>query len=211
MGELSFDGRPNNTPVGYFSYFVEDDVWSWSDGMYELHGYEPRAMPATTDLMLKHKHPDDALRAFEALEAVTSDGLPFSCYHRIISADEEVRYVLSVGRGTLGPNGRVESVTGYFVDLTGVRERQGPSEGENALVRVAEARSVVDQAKGIVMAAHGCDDVVAFARLREHADKSDLKVGELAQRLVDQVTTRPLTDGQDQRTSLDDLLGRLLR
>src|SRR5687768_10503265 len=102
MGVLNFDGRPNDTPLGYYTYFVGDDVWSWSDGMYELHGYEPRAMPATTDLMLKHKHPDDALRAFEVLESVTYDGLPFSCYHRIITADGEVRYVLSVGRGVFG-------------------------------------------------------------------------------------------------------------
>ncbi|HXH79718.1 PAS and ANTAR domain-containing protein [Nocardioides sp.] len=210
MGELNFDGRPNNTPVGYFSYFVEDDVWSWSDGMYELHGYEPRAMPATTDLMLKHKHPDDALRAYEVLEAVTSDGLPFSCYHRIISTDDQVRYVLSVGRGVLGPHGRVESVTGYFVDLTGVRERQVPQDGETALVRAAEARSTVDQAKGIVMVALGCDDVAAFTMLREHADRSDLKVGELAQMLVEEVAARPLAEGQSQRTRLDELLGRIL-
>ena len=33
MNELNFDGRPNDTPVGYYTYFVEDDVWSWSDGM----------------------------------------------------------------------------------------------------------------------------------------------------------------------------------
>lgn len=210
MGELSFDGRPNDTPVGYFSYFVEDDVWSWSDGMYALHGYEPRAMPATTDLMLKHKHPDDALRAFEVLEAVTSDGMPFSCYHRIITIGGEVRYVLSVGRGQLGPHGRVESVTGYFVDLTGVREKQVP-DGDSALVRVAEARSVVDQAKGIVMAAFGIDDVQAFATLREYADARDMKVGELALRLVEEVASRPLIEVQDRSAGVDELLGRLLR
>jgi hypothetical protein len=210
MSELNFDGRPNDTPVGYYTYFVEDDVWSWSDGMYKLHGHEPRAMAATTDLMLKHKHPDDALRAFEVLEAVTCDGLPFSCYHRIVTANGEVRYVLSVGRGVFGPNGRVEEVTGYFVDLTGVRGAQD-SEAENALVRVAEARSMVDQAKGIVMVALGCDDVAAFVKLRECADERDMKLGVLARRLVEEVAARPLTDGDDCRSALDDLLGRLVR
>lgn len=210
MNELNFDGRPNDTPVGYYTYFVEDDVWSWSDGMYELHGYEPRAMPATTDLMLKHKHPDDALRAYEVLEAVTSDGLPFSCYHRILTANGEVRYVLSVGRGIFGHNGRVEEVTGYFVDLTGVRGAQEPEE-EKALVRVAEARSMVDQAKGIVMVALGCDGVTAFVKLRECADERDMKLGVLARRLVEEVAAQPLTAGDECRSALDELLGRLVR
>ena len=80
MGELNFAVGPTTprwavTPtrrrrrVG----LVRRHVW--------LHGYEPRALPATTDLMLKHKHPGDALRAFEVLESVTHDGVPFSCYH----------------------------------------------------------------------------------------------------------------------------------
>jgi hypothetical protein len=79
VAELKFDGRPNDTPIGYFTYDVEDDHWSWSDGMYELHGYEPREVSASTELMLKHKHPDDALRAIEVLESVVTDGRPFSC------------------------------------------------------------------------------------------------------------------------------------
>ena len=62
-------------------------------------------------------------------------------------------------------------MSGYFVDLTGVREEQGPSAGDTALMLVAEARSTVEKAKGIIMVAVGCDDVAAFAgpprRLRQ--------------------------------------------
>ncbi len=209
MTELSFDGRPNDTPVGYYTYFVADDVWSWSDGMYELHGYEPHTVAASTDLMLKHKHPDDALRAFEVLEAVTCDGLPFSCYHRIVSARGDVRYVLSVGRGSFGSRGKVEEVSGYFVDLTGVQEAPVRADGETALVRAAEARSMVDQAKGIVMVALGCDDVAAFATLRERADERHMKLGELARMLVDEVAARPLVPGHSPRSALDELMRRL--
>lgn len=118
MPELAFDGTPNDTTVGYFTYTVEDDHWSWSSGMYEIHGYAPFARPATTSLMLSHKHPDDAQRAFGVLEQVTADGMPFSCYHRIIDARGDLRFVLSVGRGLLDANGTVEQVTGFLVDLT---------------------------------------------------------------------------------------------
>src|SRR4051794_2323501 len=167
MNGLAFDGSPNHTPVGYYTYTVGDDHWSWSDGLYELHGYAPQAVPATTELLLQHKHPDDAARAFDVIETVISDGQPFSCYHRIINAKGAVRYVLSVGRGVMGTNGRVEHVTGFFVDLTEVRglEVTAEAEAEAVLLEVAEKRSVVEQAKGMVMVATGCADGEAFGIL----------------------------------------------
>lgn len=134
MTELHFDGTPNDTPVGYFTYTVDDDHWSWSDGIYELHGYEPGAVPATTALLLAHKHPDDAGRAFEVLETVVRDGQPFSCYHRIVDVGQRVRYVLSVGRGHFGAHGRVEQVTGFFVDLTAVLPAGREPAGERRLI-----------------------------------------------------------------------------
>lgn len=122
MPELAFDGTPNDTTVGYFTYTVEDDHWSWSSGMFEIHGYSPFEVPATTALMLSHKHPDDASRTFDVLEQVTKDGMPFSCYHRLIDAHGDLHFVLSVGRGLLDGAGTVEQVTGFLVDLTRVVE-----------------------------------------------------------------------------------------
>ena len=133
MGALAFDGTQHSSPVGYYTYLVAEDAWTWSDGIYELHGYAPQAVPATTELMLKHKHPDDMARAFEVLETVARDGLPFSCYHRIIDAKANVRSVLSVGHGVMGSDGKVERVTGFFVDLTEVRRNETQAEVENAL------------------------------------------------------------------------------
>lgn len=211
MSGLSFDGRRNETPVGYYSYTVVDDHWTWSEGMYELHGYEPLSVAATTELMLQHKHPDDALRAFEVLESVTRDGRPFSCYHRIVDAKGQVRSVLSVGRGLLGAHGRVEEVTGYFVDLTVVRESDTVADGEAELVRVAESRSVVERAKGIVMVAHACDGAAAFSALRSCAAERGLRVSELAQRLVEEVAERPLPEAEACREALGELLDRLAR
>lgn len=143
MPDLKFDGRPNDTPIGYFTYDVEDDHWSWSEGMYELHGYEPREVQPSTALMLQHKHPDDALRAIAVLESVIDDGKPFSCYHRVVDVQHVVRYVLSVGRGLLGANGRVEQVTGFFVDLTEVTHPESTADGEAALVRLASPNPTV--------------------------------------------------------------------
>lgn len=137
MTELKFDGRPNDTPIGYFTYDVKDDHWSWSDGMYVLHGYEPHQVPATTALVLQHKHPDDAVRSMEVLEAAVAEGRPFSCYHRLFNVENDVRYVLSVGRGLYDANGKVEQVTGFFVDLTEVTQA-----GTDAMNKDVQARAL---------------------------------------------------------------------
>jgi hypothetical protein len=191
MGALAFDGSQYGSPVGYYTYLVADDLWCWSDVVYEMHGYAPQAVPATTELMLQHKHPDDMARAFEVLEKAISDGLPFSCYHRIIDAKNHVRSVLSVGRGVKGPDGKVEQVTGFFVDLTEVRRAETQAEVESALVQIAQTRSVIDQAKGMLMVATGCDAEDAFGILRKYSSHKNVKLNDLARRLVEASTSQP--------------------
>lgn len=189
MIELGFDGRQDRTPVGYFTFAVREDRWTWSRGLFELHGYDDGSVDPSTELLLRHKHPDDALRAFEVLEAAVVDGAPFSCYHRIVDTSGLVRYVLSVGRGVRGADGQVEQVTGFFVDLTGVRTGEvrdagDQADGDLALVRLGERRATVDRAKGIVMLARGCDAREAFRILREAAALRGARLHDLADLVV---------------------------
>ncbi len=102
-------------------------------------------------------------------------------------------------------------MTGYFIDLTGVRETAAVPEGDATLVKVAEARSILDQAKGIVMVAVGCDDDAAFALLRTWAVDKEMKLSQLAQRLVGEVAARPLADDVASRAALENLLHTLVR
>jgi hypothetical protein len=184
MAPLSFDGSQNGSPVGYFTYTVAEDRWTWSDGIYALHGFVPQEVPATTGVLLSHKHPDDRSRAFEVLENACKDGEPFSCYHRIIDRSQRVRSVLSVGRGVVGPGGTVQEVVGFFIDLTEVRRSETNADVEIALARIAETRTVIDQAKGMLMLAAGCDDESAFALLRRYSQNANVKVRDLARLLV---------------------------
>jgi hypothetical protein len=192
MTSLAFDGSPIHTPVGYYTYTVRDDHWHWSDGLYELHGYAPHAVPASTELMLGHKHPDDAARVFDVLETAIRDGRPFSCYHRIVDVKGSVRSVMSVGRGVMDSNGQVEKVEGFMVDLTGVRDSENRAAAEEALLEVAQARSAVEQAKGMLMLVLGCGPDEAFGTLRRYASGAGLRLNELARRLVEEVAVRPL-------------------
>jgi hypothetical protein len=155
--------------------------------MYTLHGYQPGEVAPSTEVVLRHKHPDDRARAVAVLEAVIQDGEPFSCYHRIIDQRERVRSVLSVGHGVHGSTGRVTRVEGYFVDMTQTRRAETEVEVQAALARIAANREVIDEAKGMVMIATGCDGEAAFRYLRRCSQDANIKVQEIAHRLVEAV------------------------
>jgi ANTAR domain/PAS fold len=163
-------------------------------------------VPATTEVMLSHKHPDDRARALSVLEAAVETAEPFSCYHRIIDRNERVRSVLSVGHGIKGTDGRVARVEGYFVDLTQVRRDETEAEVQTALARVAEHREAIDEIKGMIMIATGCDSDAAFACLRRYSQEANMKVHDIAHQLVAAVS--PSNRGSDLvRPFFDDLVG----
>lgn len=188
METVAFDGSQPAGGVGHFTYTVEGERWTWSDGVFALHGYAPGEIPASTEAMLSHKHPDDRSRALAVLEAALEDGQPFSCYHRIVDRNERVRSVLSVGHGVKDAQGRVVGVDGYFVDLTQVRRDETEAEVQTALARIAEHREAIDEAKGMIMMATGCSAEAAFSCLRRYSQQGNLKVHEIARRLVDAVS-----------------------
>jgi len=53
-----------------------------------------------------------------------------------------------------------------------------------------EARSVIEQAKGILMSAQGCDDAQAFDVLVKASQRENLKLREVARRIVDDTIAR---------------------
>jgi hypothetical protein len=187
MSPRAFDGSRTGPPVGHYTYLIAADRWTWSDGVYALHGYAPGEVPATTEVLMRHKHPDDRARVHDVLETVIRDGFPFSCYHRVIDRDDRVRSVLAAGRGVLSDTGRVESVEGFYVDLTDVRRTETQADVELALMRIAEHRAVIEQAKGVLMFATGCDADAAFDLLRRRSMTMNLKVHEIAHRVVDSI------------------------
>jgi PAS domain S-box-containing protein len=188
METIAFDGsQAPGGVVGHYTYEVAEDAWSWSEGVYALHGYAADEVPASTEVLLRHKHPDDRSRAAAVLEDAARDGGPYSCYHRILTRDGSVRSVMSVGHGITGSDGRVERVEGFFVDLTDARRTETEADVQVALALAAEHREVIDEAKGMVMLATGCDGDAAFACLRRYSQDANVKVRDLAHRLVDAV------------------------
>lgn len=170
-------GEPQR--VGSFRFYTDEQRWEWSDNIERMHGYEPGTVTPTTELLLSHKHPDDRQQVAAVLERVVN-GEPFSSRHRIVDTAGRTHWVIVVGDRMLDDAGNVVGTSGFYVDYTETMQ----SDISAALSKMAEGRAVIEQAKGLLMAAYGITADRAFDILVWRSQETNVKVRELARRFV---------------------------
>lgn len=198
-----------DVPVGRYVYRLADDHWWWSDEMFAIHGFEPGQVVPTTDLLMAHKHPDDLDFARLRFETALSRPMEVSCYHRIVTSQRKVRTILVAGESVAGPDGGVGELRGFFVDVTSARRQDLNGAVADAIEAVTQHRSAIEQAKGALMFAHGVDADDAFALLREASTRHNVKLNEIAARLVDGFATGQPVDSDPTRV-LERMLGQVV-
>ncbi|MFD6030351.1 PAS and ANTAR domain-containing protein [Cellulosimicrobium funkei] len=204
-------GPGDPQPVGRFRVDIATDTWWWSDEVYEMHGFAPGEVVPTTALVLSHKHPEDRERVASELAQAARTGEPFGSMHRIVDATGATRTLAVAAQGK-NPGAELPwaHVVGYFVDLTTAQAEAARREA-TASIRAADAsRSVIEQAKGVLMAALRTGPDGAFEVLRRRSNDVNVPVRELARRLVEGVvdgagTAGPLLD-ESVRLRVDTLL-----
>lgn len=195
--------------TGSWSRSLPDDTWYWSDEMYVIHGFAPGEVVPTTELVLRHKHPADLERSRRLVQTAAELGTPFSNPHRIVDAHGRVHDVLSVGRGFTDADGELVEVNGYTVDLTATQREEVQPAVEAALRGAMEHRGVIEQAKGGLMAAFRLDADGAFEMLRAISNRENIKLHDLAHRLVDELGR--LEPSHESETAMHELLVRVAR
>jgi hypothetical protein len=171
-------------PYGPFVYNVGRQSWWWADDVYRILGFEPGDIVPTTDLLVAHKHPEDAAVATAIILNAFTSGEPFALWHRIIDARRRTRQVVSVGDGLHDAAGNLVEVRGYMVDVTGSKRGQTARDIDEAVRRSAESRGTIEQAKGVLMATLALDAEAAFDLLKRASQNANVKLRELAQRLL---------------------------
>ncbi|WP_240720883.1 PAS and ANTAR domain-containing protein [Pseudarthrobacter sp. NamE2] len=168
------------------TYYAEVEGWKlhWSDGMYQLHGYRRGDVVPTLDLLYAHKHPDDRPRCQAIVAQVVQTGGHFAMYHRIIDAKGRTRRVLTSGEAITDESGKVIRLEGVMVDLTSTLQRETEQTARDAVAGATSTRSVVDQARGILMGQlkMGADD--AFKMLVNTSSHRNVKLVVVAAELV---------------------------
>lgn len=165
--------------VGRFRFLVDGQQWEWSDAVARMHGYEPGSVEPTTALLLQHKHLEDRSHVAELLERV-SHGEPFSSRHRIIDTNGQTHWVIVVGDRMLDDSGVVTGTAGFYIDVTDVLQ----SDVSTAISEATESRAVIEQAKGVLMAAYGIPADRAFDILVWRSQETNIKLRTLAARFL---------------------------
>jgi len=172
-------------------------TFHWSDGTYRLHGYRRGEVVPTMELVFAHKHPDDRDRCEEIVAQVCNTGGFFCLYDRLVDAQGRTRRGLTAGEAILGPDGAVTALEGVMVDLSRTLQRETEQTAREAVAGATATRTVIDQARGILMGQLkiGSDD--AFQLLVTTSSHRNVKLVAVAAELVQ------LANSPEARTYLD--------
>jgi ANTAR domain len=144
-----------------------------------LSGSEPVGCPDTLDESRWPEYADAALR----------QGVRCSLTLAHWSGTEAVCLSLFGARPrVLGPGSvaAAERLVAYGGAVVGLAAEYGEAQRAAQQLRDgAESRAVVDQAKGILMHAHGCSAEEALARMRQISQARNMKVTDVAARVID--------------------------
>ena len=171
--------------VGRFTCDLVTGTWEWDDEVFRIHGLEPGSITPTTEYVLNGKHPEDRERVAGVLTQAARTGEPFSVSYRLNGADGVERRIVLVCEGGVCEDDKVTSIDGYYIDLTADFRAESEEFANEAVAAASESRAIIEQAKGSLMLAYGLDADQAFAMLTWWSSHRNVKVRELAGRLVE--------------------------
>jgi hypothetical protein len=197
-------GEPQR--VGWFRFYFADERWEWSPQVERMHGYEPGTVHPTTDLVLSHKHPDDYGQVAATLEEIRRTAGAFSTRHRILDTHGDVHHVVVVGDQLYDDAGRVIGTHGFYVDVTPSVNEAHHERVSEAVAEIAEARSGIEQAKGMLMVIYRINADSAFELLKWRSQETNTKLRTLAEQIVKDFLALPYDDVLPARAIYDRLL-----
>jgi PAS domain S-box-containing protein len=203
-GPASPEAWPPQFRVGWFRYFFSDQRWEWSEEVQRMHGYEPGGVTPTTATVLSHKHPEDRDRVAQLFNDIRTSHQPFQTRHRIVDTGGAVRDVAVIGH-TVIDDGQEIGIEGFYVDVTpGEAMRQQTISA--AVAEIAENRSAIEQAKGMLMLVYRLDADRAFDLLKWRSQQTNTRLRNLAVQLTADFIAMEYDDTLPARAAFDEIL-----
>jgi hypothetical protein len=170
-----------------------------------MHGYEPGSVVPTTELLLSHKHPEDREHVQELLDRALHTKSSFSSRHRFIDVGGNVHDAIVVADRMADETGAVVGTAGHYIDLTATFVETRQVTLDEALPDLFEARAVIEQVKGVLMAIYRVNADQAFGVLRWRSQETNTKLRALANQLIAEIATLPPPSAEVQ-SAFDHLL-----
>ncbi|MGV0816046.1 PAS and ANTAR domain-containing protein [Mycolicibacterium boenickei] len=197
-------GEPQR--VGSFRFYFADERWEWSPQVERMHGYEPGTAHPTTELVLSHKHPEDYGQVAATLQEIRRTSGAFSTRHRIIDTAGEVHHVVVVGDQLSDDTGAIVGTHGFYVDVSPSIAEAHEKAVTEVVAEIAEARSAIEQAKGMLMLIYRIDADAAFELLKWRSQETNTKLRLLAEQLAADFLGLDYTETFPNRVVFDRLL-----
>ncbi|MET3721658.1 MULTISPECIES: PAS and ANTAR domain-containing protein [unclassified Arthrobacter] len=170
--------------AGTFHVKLPAQTVEWSDGMYQVHGYRRGEVVPTLDLLFSHKHPEDREGCQDIVATVSQSGGYFCIYHRIIDAQGRIRHVLTSGDAIQDGEGKVTALAGLMLDLSSTLRRETEQVARDAVIAATATRSIIDQARGILMGRLLIGSETAFELLVTTSSHRNIKLAALAAEIL---------------------------
>jgi ANTAR domain/PAS fold len=191
--------------VGWFGFYFADQRWEWSTQVEQMHGYRPGSVTPTTELVLAHKHPDDAAHVAATLAGIRQSNGTLSTRHRIIDVGGRVHDVVVISERLQDRGGAVIGTHGFYVDVT-PSDEACDEEVSAVVAQIAEHRAAIEQTKGMLMLIYRIPADTAFELLKWRSQATNVKLRALAQQLSADFLTLQYGETLPSRTTYDRLL-----
>jgi PAS domain S-box-containing protein len=165
-------------PVGTLHCTADGTRWLWSQSVAKLYGY-PEAEQPSLELLLQHTHLEDRTRVAADFHRMLR-GQSVSSRYRVIDHAGGQHWVVLVSDQSDTRSENVFRASGYLLDVT-----EAVQAGVTAAVsEMAGSRAVIEQAKGVLIAAHGISADEAFDRLVRRSQEANIKLKDIASQVL---------------------------
>lgn len=172
-------------PAGTFVMDLESGLAEWSDGLFAIHGYQRGEVVPTLAMILAHKHPEDREHIRGLIRQLCSSGGHGAFFHRLLDSKGRERLVLTVAEARGDGPGPITSIHGLTVDLTGTVAAETAPAAAAAITGVYASRTLIEQAKGIIMGRLEVGAEEAFGVLARISHTTNTKLSAVAAELVE--------------------------
>ncbi|MDY0189955.1 MAG: PAS domain S-box protein [Desulfuromonas sp.] len=104
--------------IGSWTMYLTTNELQWSDEVFRIFDLEPQQASATYDLFMSKVHPEDRDFIARSYEESVQNHTPFSLIHRLLLADNSVKYVHEKCQTFYADNGSPIKSIGTVQDIT---------------------------------------------------------------------------------------------